>query len=108
MLSQISSRQFDEWRAYMSIYPVGAEALFLASSQIVATLLNTNRKKGSAAIRVSDIKPDFLDAARKSLQSAASGQPPSRNVQTAEQQIFYAQMWTAYLGGQDLRGQDGG
>ncbi len=102
MLSNLTSRQFDEWKAYNHLEPVGSAPIFLAGSQIVAAIFNTRRKKGVAPITPSRIMPDFMASARNILRRFGG----KRNRQQVSEQIAIAEQLNAAFGGVDLRGKD--
>ncbi len=103
MLSHMSSTQFDEWRAFLMIYPVGADATFLAAAQVVAAILNTNRKKGARAIRTKEIVPDFLAAAKRAIDRISGKTQAQVPAQTMQDQIIIVEMLNTRFGGRDLR-----
>jgi hypothetical protein len=54
MLSQISSRQFGEWRAYGDLEPFDGERDDLRAASIVQALYNIHRKKGAKPWKLRD------------------------------------------------------
>jgi len=103
MLSNMSAQQFDEWRAYDQIEPIGTQAVYLANAITAAAVLNTNRKKGTRPISPSELVPDFLAGAKRLLRQLGIGK-----IQTAQEQIAIAEALNAAFGGEDLRGKDRG
>lgn len=103
MLSSISSRQFDEWKAYCHLEPIGSIPTFLASAQIVAAVFNTRRKKGVAPIMPSKIMPDFMASAKRFLRRF--GGRYKEHIQPVSEQIAIAEQLNMAFGGVDLRGK---
>jgi hypothetical protein len=86
MLQRMSSQELTEWLAFYSLEPFGGDTPYLGHAITAATVANSNRKKGSKAAKVEDFMPKF-----------------ERHEQTMEEQIQFAAMMTAALGGQNLR-----
>jgi hypothetical protein len=88
MLARIPSQLLMEWMAYYSLEPFGQDAAYIGHAITASTIANTNRGKGSRPFKVEDFMPKFR-------------QKP----QTIDEQISFAAMITASMGGQDLRGE---
>ena len=90
LLKRISSRELTEWMAFWQLEPYGAEIGFVGSAIVAATVANVNRQKGQKAYSASDFMPEF----------------GPKQEQTVEEMIQIAAMYTAVLGGQDLRNKE--
>lgn len=86
LLNRISSRELSEWIAYASLEPFGPEVESFGHAMTAATIANVNKGKNQKAFRVNDFMP------KVEVQD-----------QTPEQMIQIAEMFTAGLGGTDLR-----
>lgn len=81
LLARVSSRELTEWMAYEKISgPLGGRRLDVVAAIVASTVLNTNRRKGTAPIKPDDMIPrwdnfqsdeDVWDAIRKA--NAAMG-----------------------------------
>jgi hypothetical protein len=87
----VSSKELTEWSVYYQLEPFGSEVDLLGHGIVAATLANVNRKKGTRAFKPADFMPKF-DA----------------QAQTVEEQMQFAAMLTAAMGGQDLREEEDG
>jgi len=85
MLERISSRELSEWMVFYRLEPFGTEIELYGHAMTTATLINVNRKKGSATVEPVDVMPKF--------------KPP----QTVNDMVNFAEMLTAAYGGKDLR-----
>jgi len=56
MLKRMSSRTLTEWMAYHNLEPFGDELLDIHLANITATLANSNRAKGSAAVQPKEFR----------------------------------------------------
>jgi hypothetical protein len=89
LLSRISSRELTEWSIYYQLEPFGSQIDLLGNAITSATVANVNRRKGSRAFKPADFMPEF-----------------DKKAQTVEEQMQFAVMLTAAMGGQDLREED--
>jgi len=87
LLRRISSRELTEWMAFGQLEPFGAESNFLGHAITASTVANVNRAKGQKAYEVSDFMPNM----------------EGKKEQTEAEMIQFAEMWTAAMGGKDLR-----
>lgn len=92
MLRRMDSAELTEWMAFYQVEPFGWDAHAVGHAITAATVANANRGKGKKPARVEDFIPKW------------------KKPQTVEEQIQFAAMMTAALGGHDLRGEgdDGG
>jgi hypothetical protein len=81
----MSSQELTEWLAFASLEPFGGDTQYIGHAITSATIANANRGKGKPA-KVEDFMPTF-----------------GRKTQTIDEQIQFAAMMTAALGGADLR-----
>jgi hypothetical protein len=88
MLESISSQQINEWMAFYQLEPFGADAQNIGHAITASTVANVNRQKGQKAFKVSDFMPNTQHAEKQ---------------QTVDEMINLAAIFTASLGGQDLR-----
>lgn len=82
MLRGMSMRQFRDWMIFAELEPFDEVRQDLRIAQVVTTLLNLNRKKGTPAFKVDDVRLMFGDEAGKPKQS------PKQQMQVA--QMFVA------------------
>ena len=87
LLNRISSREISEWMAFGQLEPFGAEIEFIGHAITATTIANVNREKGKKAYDVSDFMPEF----------------GTKEPQSVEEAIQFAVMYTAAMGGKDLR-----
>jgi hypothetical protein len=68
MLRGMTTRQFQEWRAYADLEPFDEERADLRAAHIVQTLLNLHRKKGAQPFQLKDCVLRFspVEASRPS------------------------------------------
>lgn len=59
LLSRISSKELQEWKAYYNLEPFGGEADDYRAAIGASTFANVYRKKGSKALGPSDFTPDW-------------------------------------------------
>ena len=86
LLRRISSRELSEWVEFYKLEPFGAEAGFIGHAITASTVANVNRPKGQRAYKADEFMPQF-----------------EKEPQSVEQQLQFAAMFTAAMGGQDLR-----
>ena len=86
MLSKMSSAELTEWMAFSRLEPFGSEVGFLGHAIVASTVANSRRNKGQKAYSTDDFMPSF-----------------KKKVQTVDQMIQIAEMFTIGLGGKDLR-----
>ena len=86
MLQRMSSAELSEWMAFYGLEPFGGDTQYIGHAITAATVANSNRGKGAAA-KVDQFMPKF------------KAEPE----QTTAQMIGMAAMFTAQMGGQDLR-----
>ena len=82
----MSSQELTEWAAFYSLEPFGGDVEYLGSAIVATTVANVNRPKNKKAAKVEEFMPKF-----------------ENGEQTVDQQLQFAAMLTAALGGQDLR-----
>ena len=58
-ISRMPVAEFNAWRAYHSIFPIGDARGDLHAGIVASTLANVNRGKGTKAYFPSDVMPDF-------------------------------------------------
>lgn len=87
LLNRISSREITEWMAFEQLEPFGAEAGYIGHAITASTVANVHRGSKQKVYEVSDFMPK-----RK-----------KKEPQSVEAMIQFAEMYTAALGGQDLR-----
>ena len=63
MLGEISIREFFEWRAYSDIEPFDATRADYRAASIVRAILNVNRPKGKAPVKLKDCVLEFGEPA---------------------------------------------
>lgn len=85
----MDSEELTEWMQFYNLEPFGGDTAYIGHAIVAATVANTHRAKGKKAAKVEDYMPRWKP----------------KKAQTVEEQIQLAQMWTAALGGQDLRGE---
>lgn len=90
LLNRISSKELSEWVAYNTIEPFGSRSEYIGSAIVASTIANKDRGKNTRPAEVEDFIPSF---------------GPKEN-QSVESMLQMAEMFTASLGGQDLRQQD--
>ena len=88
LLKRISSREITEWMAFGQLEPFGVEVGFIGHAITAATVANVNRAKGQKAYPVTDFMPDL---------------GRTKEPQSVEEAIQFAEMYTAAMGGKDLR-----
>lgn len=86
MLRRMDSAELTEWMAFAQVEPFGAETQYYGQAINSQLIANINRKQGSKAYKAEDFMPRFEQ----------EPQSPAQMVQIAE-------MFTAGLGGEDLR-----
>lgn len=79
----MDSRELTEWLAFHSIEPFGGDTQYIGHAITASTVANANRPKGKKPMKVSEFMPQI----------------GKRKPQTTEEQIQFAQMLTAALGG---------
>jgi hypothetical protein len=82
----MDSAELNEWMAFSLLEPFGGDAQYIGHAITAATVANGNRGKGKKPVEVKDFLPKFR-----------------KRQQTPGEQIQFAEMMTAALGGQDLR-----
>jgi hypothetical protein len=91
MLERMSSQELTEWLAFYTLEPFGGETQYVGHAITAATVANSNRGKGKKAAKVEDFMPKF----------------GPKKAQTVEEQIQFAAMFTAAMGGTvDLGGEE--
>jgi uncharacterized protein DUF4035 len=70
----MTTRQFCEWRAYYDLEPFGEERADYRSAQVVATLLNVHRKRGSPLVKLAECLLKFGSAALPRTQAESVAQ----------------------------------
>ena len=90
LLNRISSREITEWMAFGQLEPFGAEIGFLGHAITASIVANVNRGKGQKAYTAADFMPEF-----------GTTEP-----QSVDEMIQFAAMYTAALGGEDLREEE--
>lgn len=84
MLRRMDSAELTEWLAFYTLEPFGGETPYLGHAITAATIANANRgKKGGKPAKPEDFMPKF----------------GKRKGQTVEEQIQFAAMMTAAMGG---------
>lgn len=86
LLRRISSREISEWMEFYKVEPFGMDAEYLGHAITATTVANVNRGKGQKAYKPQDFMPKF-----------------GTEEQTPEEMLQFAAMYTAALGGKDLR-----
>ena len=61
MLSEISIRQLQEWRAYADLEPFDEERADIRAGTIVQAIRNTNRVRGQAPVKLTDCLLRFVE-----------------------------------------------
>jgi hypothetical protein len=61
MLRGMTTRQFQEWRAYADLEPFDEERADLRAASIVAALVNGRRRKGQRAVTLQDCTLRFVE-----------------------------------------------
>ena len=89
MLERMSSRELSGWMAYHLVEPFGGDTPYIGHAITACTIANVNRGKNTKAMKPVDFMPKW-----------------EQQVQSVDQMINIAAMYTAGLGGQDLRGDD--
>ena len=89
LLGRMSSREFSEWIAFASLEPFGSQAEYLGHAITAMTVANRHRGKNENTHRIDEFMPKF-----------------ERHNQTTEEMLQIAEMFTAGLGGTDLRGEN--
>jgi hypothetical protein len=83
MLERIPARMLLEWMAFAELEPFGGDTVYIGHAITAATVSNVNRGKGKKPAKVEDFMPRF-----------------GKKTQTVEEQIQFAAMMTAAMGGQ--------
>jgi len=89
LLARADSQELSEWRAFYNLEPFGANAEFLGHAITASTFANIHRGKRKKPFTTEDFMPKF--------------ERKQQTNQTVEQQVEFAAMMTAALGGQDKR-----
>lgn len=84
MLSRMSSAELTEWMAFYSLEPFGGDVPFLGSAITSSIIANSNRKKGTKAMKPEDFIPKF----------------EKKREQSADEMLQFAKMTTIALGGE--------
>jgi hypothetical protein len=92
LLDRISSRELTEWMAFDSLEPFGSQAGYLGHAITSMTVANRHRGKNENSHKIEEFIPKF----------------GNQKAQTVDEMIQVAEMFTAGLGGQDLREDDDG
>ena len=101
LLARISSRELTEWMAYAGISPFGERRADLRAAQICCTLANIHRDPKA--------KPDPFSPADFMFnfgpQEEQAGKRGGQTVDdlTAQEQVWFLEMFNAAFGGKDLR-----
>lgn len=85
----MSSREFSEWIEFYRLEPFGTDIDLLGHAITASVTANANRPKGHKAYRPEEFMPNF-----------------EKREQTVDEQIQFAAMFTAAMGGQDMRSED--
>ena len=88
LLTRVSSHELTEWMAFSTLEPFGVDAENLGHAITASTIANVNRGKNQQPYKVTDFMPKF-----------------EKQEQSTDQMIQLAEMFTAGMGGQDLRGE---
>ena len=83
----MDSRELTEWLAFYSLEPFGGDTRYIGHAITATTVANANRGKGKKPAKVEDFMPVF----------------GGKREQTVDEQISFAAMMTAALGGVDQR-----
>ncbi len=86
MLRRMSNAELVEWMAYSLIEPFGGDAQYLGHAITANTVYNVHRGKDDKELKPEDFIPKFR-----------------QGEQGVNQQLQIAELFTAALGGQDLR-----
>jgi hypothetical protein len=86
MLRRMSSQELTEWMAFYSLEPFGREIEMYGHAITASTIANVNRDKNSKPFKPGDFVPKF-----------------QLGEQGVNEQLQIAEMFTAALGGSDLR-----
>lgn len=86
MLRRMSSVELTEWMAFYQVEPFGTDVDMLGHAITASTIANVNRGKDQKAYSPKDFMPEW-----------------QQGDQGVNQQLQFAEMFTAALGGQDLR-----
>ena len=86
LLNRVSSHELSEWLAFSTLEPFGADAENLGHEITASTIANVNRSKNDKPYKVEDFMPKF-----------------EKNNKSTDEMIQMAEMFTAGLGGMDLR-----
>jgi len=90
LVNRMSSREITEWMAFGQLEPFGAEAGYIGHAIVASTVANRHRGSSEKNYEVSDFMPK-----RK-----------KKEPQSVEEMIQFAEMYTAALGGKDLRDKE--
>lgn len=83
MLRRMDSKELTEWIAFYSLEPFGGDTQYIGHAITAATVANANRGKGKPH-KIEEFMPKF----------------GPKHQQTVEEQIQFAAMMTAALGGE--------
>lgn len=89
LLDNTSSAELTEWMAYAQLEPFGGDADYIGHAITAVTVANVNRPKNRRPYKVEDFLPKF-----------------GKTEQTVDEQIQFAAMVTASMGGQDMRPEE--
>jgi hypothetical protein len=81
----MSSAELSEWMAFYAVEPFGGDTGYIGHAITASTIANANRGKGKA-FKPADFMPQF-----------------DKQPQGIGEQMMIAEMFTAGLGGKDLR-----
>ena len=92
LMERISSQELNEWMAFYTLEPFGADAYYLGHAITASTVANANRGKSTKAMKVQDFMPQF-----------------EKKEQGVDEMLNIAAVMTAAMGGTiDLKEADGG
>lgn len=86
LLERISSEELSEWMEFYRLEPFGTEAEMLGHAITSSVVANANRGRGDREYKPADFMPKF-----------------ERQEQSVDEMVQFAAMYTAAMGGQDLR-----
>lgn len=87
MLMRMSSEEISEWMAFFQVEPFGVDVEMYGPAIVAATIANVNRSKNQKAYSPEDFMPKWQRLGDQGV----------------NHQIQIAEMFTAALGGADLR-----
>lgn len=87
LLAEISSQELSDWLVYHRIEPFGGQIQFIGHAITAMTVANANRSKKTKPYKLKDFMPDF-----------------EKGEQSLDDMLNIASLYTAGLGGEDLRG----